>query len=309
LNIKLNWFMSNLNFKVLLPVLLFLVCLSISYVFIMDIETALPAISSQPGEKDELVYFGVISRYSPRSIVSGYQPLMKYLSENTPYNFKLKLSRNYLETVDQLAMGRIDFASLGNYTYIQAHKKFGVRCIAMPINAEGSIENYDDIIVATDSEIRSLVDLKGKSFAFASKQSFSSWMGIWMLKESGVELSDLSRYENLSYHDLVAEKVLRGDFDAGMVKAVVAQSYKESGIKVLARSPAIPSVPLVVASHVDSTKKRVVQNALLRLKSLIAAGLVDTRGWDTEVANGFRPGHDSLFNFPRQLLDELESSN
>jgi len=299
--------LNNINLKILFPVAIFLVCLVISYFFIMDIETPLPEIDSGHDAKHEIVYFGVISRYSPRSIVSGYQPLMKYLTENTPYHFKLKLSRNYLETVEQLTMGRIDFASLGNYTYIQAHHKHGIKCIAMPINADGSNNNYDDIIVPTDSKIQSLKDLKGKSFAFASKQSFSAWMGIWMLKESGVELSDLSHYENLSYHDLVAEKVLRGDFDAGMVKAVVAESYKEAGIRVLARSPAIPSVPLVVGAHVEMTKKEIVQKALLQLKDLINEGSITTDGWDTEVANGFRAGHDSLFTFPRRILKELEA--
>lgn len=176
----------------------------------------------------------------------------------------------------------------------------------MPINSDGNIENYDDIIVPQNSSINSLPELAGKSFAFASKQSFSSWMGIWMLKQAGVELSDLSRYENLSYHDLVAEKVLRGDFDAGMVKSVVAQSYVESGIRILARSPAIPSVPLVAASHVDTARIRIVQTALLKINSLIARGDLSTNGWDTEVANGFVAGHDSLFNFPRQLLDDIE---
>ena len=272
----------------------------------MDIETHIPEPVSKLDEKKETIYFGVISRYSPRSIVSGYQPLMEYLTNNTPYNFKLKLSRNYLETVDQLALGRIDFASLGNYTYIHAHKNYGVRCIAMPINSDGDIENYDDIIVPQNSGIKNLEELAGKSFAFASKQSFSSWMGIWMLKQSGVELADLSRYENLSYHDLVAEKVLRGDFDAGMVNSVVARSYEESGIRILARSPAIPSVPLVAAAHVDTSRIRVVQAALLELSSLIESGEISTSGWDTEVANGFVAGQDSLYNFPRQILDDIE---
>lgn len=295
-----------MNPKIFLPVLLFLLCFGISYVFIMDIETPIPEPTPKADKKTETIYFGVISRYSPRSIVSGYQPLMEYLTNNTPYNFKLKLSRNYLETVDQLAGGRIDFASLGNYTYIHAHKNHGVRCIAMPINDDGNIENYDDIIVPQNSDIENLVELAGKSFAFASKQSFSSWMGIWMLKQAGVELSDLSHYENLSYHDLVAEKVLRGDFDAGMVKSVVARNYAESGIRILARSPAIPSVPLVVAAHVDTSRIRFVQAALLKLSSLIDSGEISTSGWDTEVANGFVAGHDSLFNFPRQLLDEID---
>ena len=272
----------------------------------MDIETPLPVPISQADEKAETIYFGVISRYSPRSIVSGYQPLMEYLTNNTPYHFKLKLSRNYLETVDQLARGRVDFASLGNYTYISAHKNHGVRCIAMPINGDGNIENYDDIIVPQNSDIQNLSELAGKSFAFASKQSFSSCMGIWMLKKAGVEINDLSHYEHLSYHDLVAEKVLRGDFDAGMVKSVVAQSFSESGIRILARSPAIPSVPLVAAAHVDSSRIRIVQQSLLKISSLIEAGDISTLGWDTEVANGFMAGHDSLFNFPRQLLLEIE---
>ncbi len=298
--------MNNINPKIFLPILLFLLCFGISYVFIMDIETPIPEPTVKADKKTETIYFGVISRYSPRSIVSGYQPLMEYLTNTTPYTFKLKLSRNYLETVDQLARGRVDFASLGNYTYIHAHINHGVKCIAMPINGDGNIDNYDDIIVPQNSDIESLSDLAGKSFAFASKQSFSSWMGIWMLKQAGVELTDLSYYENLSYHDLVAEKVLRGDFDAGMVKSVVAQSFSESGIRILARSPAIPSVPLVAANHVDTTRIRIVQQSLLKLRLLIEAGQISTVSWDPEVANGFMVGHDSLFNFPRQLLGEIE---
>ncbi len=275
----------------------------------MDIETPPPVLKHDNVEGREIVYFGVISRYSPRSIIEGYQPLMDYLTAQTPYLFKLRLSRNYLETVRQLTESEVDFASLGNYTYIKTRLDHDVKCIAVPINAWGNLENYDDIIVPADSPVQSLAELKGQSFAFASHQSFSSWMAIWMLHEAGVELSDLSRYENLSYHDLVAEKVLRGDFDAGMVKSVVADQYRERGIRVLARSPAIPSVPLVAGAHVDPKKLQVVQVALLNLKSMIEVGTITTEGWDSEVAHGFLAGHDSLFNFPRRILNHLESIN
>ncbi len=280
----------------------------IGYMLAMDIETPLPVIEHNDLQSRELVYFGVISRYTPRSIIEGYQPLMDYLSEHTPYHFKLRLSRNYLETVRQLTEGEVDFASLGNYTYIKTRGDHNIKCIAMPINTDGSMENYDDIIVPTNSPLHSLEDLKGKSFAFASKQSFSSWMAIWMLQQAGVKLTDLSKYENLSYHDLVAEKVLRGDYDAGMVKAVVADQYHDSGLRVLARSPAIPSVPLVAGAHVDSLELRTVQKALLNLKSLIDDGTLSTEGWDSEVAHGFRAGHDSLFSFPRSILTQLDAN-
>jgi len=288
-------------------VLVFIGISFIGYWFALDIETPPPSIKHYHLDTKEDVYFGVISRYTPRSIIEGYQPLMDYLTEHTPYHFQLRLSRNYLETVHQLSAGVVDFASLGNYTYINAHRDYGVKCIAMPINADGNLEYYDDIIVAADAQIQSLQDLKGKSFAFASPQSFSSWMAIWMLHQAGVELSDLTRYDNLSYHDLVAEKILRGDYDAGMVKAVIEEHYESSGIRVLARSPAIPSVPLVAGAHVDSLKLTTVQQALLKLRSNITAGIISTDGWDPEVAYGFQAGHDSLFIFPRQILDQLGS--
>ena len=292
----------------MLPVITFILLSTVSYFIIMDIDTPVPFIAQSDSEEKEVVHFGVISRYSPRSIISGYEPLMKYLSDNTPYTFKLKLSRSYMETVNQLIEGSVDFASLGNYTYINAHRNHGVRCIAMPINKMGNLKNYDDIIVKEESPAHSLDDLKGHSFAFASKQSFSSWMTIWMLHGANVHLSDLSEVEYHSYHDLVAEKVLRGEFDAGMVKAVVAEKYAPLGIRTLARSPAIPSVPLVAGPVVDSTRISIVQNALLALESLIENGEVSTTGWDEEVANGFRAGHDSLFNFPRRILAELDQT-
>jgi hypothetical protein len=50
----------------------------------------------------------------------------------------------------------------------------------------------------------------------------------------------------------------------------------------------------------------VVQAALLELSSLIESGEISTSGWDTEVANGFVAGQDSLYNFPRQILDDIE---
>ncbi|MEA3287459.1 MAG: PhnD/SsuA/transferrin family substrate-binding protein [Candidatus Marinimicrobia bacterium] len=296
----------NVRIKAFGLVFIFISISLIGYMLAMDIETPRPILKHDNLEGREVVYFGVISRYTPRSIIEGYQPLMDYLTDKTPYHFKLRLSRNYLETVRQLTDGDIDFASLGNYTYIKTRLDHDIKCIAMPINARGNLENYDDIIVPFNSPIHTLSDLRGRTFAFASRQSFSSWMAIWMLHEAGVNLSDLSEYKHLSYHDLVAEKVLRGDFDAGMVKSVVAHQYEARGLRILARSPAIPSVPLVAGAHVDSSKLQVVQTALLNLKSIIETGAITTDDWDSEVVHGFKTGHDSLFNFPRSILTQLE---
>lgn len=275
------------------------------FYYMLNIGTPRPVTKKGDRDTEEVIYFGVISRYSPKQIIRGYQPLMDYLSDVTPYKFELRLSRSYMETVDQLVEGKVSFASLGNFTYVHANRDHGVRCIAMPLNESGSNENYDAFIVLEDSPLQTVTDLRMKSLAMASRFSFSAWMAIWMLEEEGISTKDLAAYTHLDHHDQVAEKVLRGEYDAGMVKAVVARKYEGEGLRVLAISPPIPSVPLVAGSKVPDEKILIVQEALFALRDQIASGSVDTQIWDDEIKHGYTQGDDESYDYTRQVLMKL----
>lgn len=69
-------------------------------------------------------YFGVVSRYTPREIFLGYQPIMDFLTENTPYKFELKLNTSYEGTAQQLANGEISIASLGSLIYVRLQNEY-----------------------------------------------------------------------------------------------------------------------------------------------------------------------------------------
>lgn len=69
-------------------------------------------------------YFGVVSRYIPREIFLGYQPIMDFLTENTPYQFELKLNTSYEGTAQQLANGEISIASLGSLVYVRLQNEY-----------------------------------------------------------------------------------------------------------------------------------------------------------------------------------------
>ena len=292
-------------YRSVLTLLLAVSFVAASFYFMLDIATPRPTPIDLQEEEAETVYFGVISRYGPKQILRGYQPLMDYLSRTTPYHFELRLSRNYMETVDQLASGKISFASLGNYTYVHANRDFDVQCIAMPLHANGLTENYNAFIVQDNSALQSLEDLKGKSLAMASRYSFSAWMAIWILSESGISTSDLAAYTHLDHHNEVAEKVIRGEYDAGVVKAVVAEAYRNKGLRVLHTSPPIPSVPLVVGPNVSEEMVQSVRSALLSLRDEIDQGVIDTQGWDEEIKYGFGPGSDASYDYTRTILQDL----
>jgi phosphonate transport system substrate-binding protein len=93
-----------------------------------------------------IVPFGPCSRYNPRIMYQLYQPFVDYLSRNTPYQFEIKLSRVYEETVDNLGRGEIPTAFSGPVPYVKAREKYKVRPILRAWDEEfkyGSTEASD----------------------------------------------------------------------------------------------------------------------------------------------------------------------
>jgi phosphonate transport system substrate-binding protein len=235
-----------------------------------------------------VVRFGVIPRYNPMIMYRSYQPLMDYLTESTPYRFELKLSRDYTEAVRFLQQGETHITSLGDVTYVEARQGFGAVPILKPLNSQGQAFYTSIIIVREDSPIRKMADLKGKSFAFSSYHSTSgNLIPRYYLLKHGISLFDLGSYTNLDSHDAVAKAVLKGKVDAGAVKDVVAQRHKEHGLRFLAVSDPIPSVPIVVRKDAPPELVAAVKKALLAIDPADPAQQQRMKNWDPEFRNGF----------------------
>ncbi|MBT4609588.1 MAG: PhnD/SsuA/transferrin family substrate-binding protein, partial [Gemmatimonadetes bacterium] len=94
---------------------------------------------------------GVISRYNPVIMYRKYQPMMDFLSQETPYHFELRLGRTYEDAVQLLGAGEVDLAILGGLTYLEARSQFGARPLVKPLNAAGSPFYHSIFITRDDS--------------------------------------------------------------------------------------------------------------------------------------------------------------
>jgi phosphonate transport system substrate-binding protein len=260
-----------------------------------------PSVDGRP-----VIRFGVVSRNNPILMYRSYQPIMDYLSAHTPYRFELKLGKSYRNAVELLENGETDMAYLDGVTYLMAHEQFGALPLVKSLNEEGEPFYRSVFIVRKDSPLRDLADLKGHSLALGSGYSTSgNLIPRCELARIGIVLEGLEEFAYLPHHNLVARKVLEGEFDAGVVKDAVARKYKEKGLRFLFFSEPIPSHPLTVRPDLSDSVKQAVVEVMLGLSSVDGEQREEMEGWDEEFRYGFVPASDADYEPLRQKMNEL----
>ena len=250
----------------------------------------------QEAEKP-VVYFGVISRYPPTLIYQGYQPLMDYLSEQTPYHFELKLSGSYQQTVEQLARGEVAAAFLGSYIYVLTRHRYGLQAILKPLNENFEPYFHSVLITRADSPIYRVPDLRHKKLALPSRQSFSgNWLLRYELSRFGLTPADLDSIHYFSHHHTVVYQVLKGNFDAGVVKDRVAREYLNRGIRICAFSSPVPGSPIVISRKSPPQVVAAIRDALLKVDVHREPYRQLVSRWDKEFAYGFVEASDSDYD-------------
>ena len=258
------------------------------------------------GEEKPLVRFGVIPRYNPLIMYKRYQPIMDYLTAETPYRFELKISKDYPEAVRFLREGVTQVSSLGDVTFAEASTEYAAIPILKPRNKDGIPFYRSAIIVRADSPLKEIRELRGKSMAFGSSHSTSgNLIPRYLLWENGVGLRDLKSYSNLQHHDAVAKAILKGQFDAGAVKDVVAEKYQSHGLRILAWSAPIPAVPLVVRKDAPPAVVKALTAALLKLDRNNPAHQKMMQTWDDEFSHGFAPAAKDDYQGIFQMIRDI----
>lgn len=120
----------------------------------------------------EYIRIGVSSVISPVETLIYYQDLFDYISSKIGVPVKLIQRKNYQEMNDLLRRNGVDAAFICSFAYVEGHDQFGLELLAVPI-VKGEPYYYSYIIVPKDSNINSLKELKGKTFAYTDPLSNS----------------------------------------------------------------------------------------------------------------------------------------
>ncbi len=180
---------------------------------------------------------------APTELQRKFVPLGRYLEERTGMKVEFIPVSDYAAVVQALATGRLDLAWLGGFTYVQAKEATGGRVI--PIVQREEDQHFTSKFVTADPSIRSLADLKGKTFAFGSPASTSGHlMPRYFLLQAGIEPD--RDFRNVAFsgaHDATAAFVESGKVDAGVLNASVWDKLVEqkkidpAKVRVFATTP------------------------------------------------------------------------
>jgi len=252
----------------------------------------LPNSNTAPPER---FYFGFDSRLGQKEDELLYRPLMKYLSDETGYDFRIRFTSGYETTQENLGKGYTHFAALGAVSYIKAREQYGVNILVRGLNKANKAEYQSLIFTYPDNEIETLEDIKGKSFAFGSEDSTQGHLiPRKMLEDENITLDDLSSFEYTGSHTNAVEAVIDGRFDVGGGQDTLVREMVDQGkVKIIAESKFYPSSGIVANKNIDPKVVKAVKEALLALdptgehKDILPH-------WDqTEMPNGFVNARDT----------------
>jgi len=250
------------------------------------------AIREKAGQKGgpKTYYFGFDLRIGPSEDARQYLPFLDFLSRATGLGFELRFTSKASSIIDDLGTGRVDFAAIGAVSFIEANIQYGARILARGVNQRGKAEYRSMIVVSPDSAIKTLNDLRGKSFAFGSVSSTQGHLIPRItLSQNGIELSDLAVYGYTGSHRDCANSVIKGTFSACGMQDTMAESLEEEGaLKILHVSPYYPSSGIAANQNVPTAVIEKVRQALVDFAPL-GRDKENLYDWHkTEMPNGFQ---------------------
>ena len=257
--------------------------------------------------KPGVLTVGFIPAEDSRAMVRQSQAILDIVAKHTGMKIDTFVGSDYNATIEALRAGHIDVALLGPFSYVLATTVAQVEAFAVTVTARSMQPSYQSIIIAAkDSNINSLADLKGKTFAFVDPGSTSGFMvpSAAMIKLGITPEKDFKQVMYSGGHDSTIVAVGSGKVDAGSVADRIYERGCAKGLadcnklKVVWTSPPIPNDPLLYRKNLSDDMKKKIREAFFSVKNL-AFGEMGT------VAR-FDPASDKDYDPLREIASALK---
>ncbi|MBH2016641.1 MAG: putative selenate ABC transporter substrate-binding protein [Burkholderiales bacterium] len=223
---------------------------------------------------EEVIRVSGIPDENPTELMRKYQPLVEHLQKHLGVKVVYVPVIDYGAAVSALGAGKVDFAWLGGFTFVQAKVMAG----AKPVVMRDIDREFQSVFIAhTASGINKPEDLRGKGFAFGSKSSTSGhlfprhFLSTIHKIDADKDFAGAPIYSGA--HDATVKMVESGKVPAGALnievwrRLVAGDKVDQNKVKVIWTTP--PFVDYVWAARKDLPPATVQKfaNAFLSLNA------------------------------------------
>ena len=158
--------------------------------------------------------------------VRKFGPIVRYLERVLGMKVEFTPVNDYPAAVEALVNRQVDLVWFGGFTHVQAQIRSGGKVIPIAQREEDS-QFRSVFITQTDSGIKQLADLKGKTVSFGSASSTSGHlMPRSFLLQAGIEPErDFKRVAYSGAHDATIASVISGRVDAAALDITVWRRF------------------------------------------------------------------------------------
>ncbi|MEW6099342.1 MAG: phosphonate ABC transporter substrate-binding protein [Pseudomonadota bacterium] len=227
--------------------------------------------SAQTGE----ISFGIISTESSQNLKQAWQPLLEDMSRRTGLKINAFFAPDYAGIIEGMRFNKVHLAWMGNKSAMEAVDRSGAEVFAQTVSVDGSMGYYSLLVTHKDSPLNSLEDVirqrQGLTLGFGDPNSTSGTLvpGYYAFQQHKVDpLKDFKRVVRANHEtNLLAAASRQVDVATNNNEAIerlnLTNPAKAKDIKVIWKSPLIPSDPLVWRADLDPAVKARLREFLL----------------------------------------------
>lgn len=219
------------------------------------------------------VKFGAIPFESQALLQAAYKPITESLSKSLHCPVQLQMFSNYTAGIEAMRAGKLDVSDFGPLSYVLAAKVAHAQAIVSFGTKQGKLDSYyASIVTPSSSGIKTLQQVRGKTFAYSDPASTSGYlypayglMRAGINYKSGIKATFAGSHTS-SYEALRNKKVDAGELNSTQIAAAKEQGmYHDGDFRTLWKSGPIPQDPIAVRTGLSPALKKKITSGLLNI--------------------------------------------
>ena len=260
-------------------------------------------LSANPQTWPKELNFGVIPVAGATSIKDTFGGLASYLESKIGVKINLQTAGDYSGVITAMQHNHVQIAYFGPKSYVEANLRAKAEAVAVEVGEETGLPGYYGMILTKKgSGLKTLEDIKGKTWAFTDTHSTSGTLiPAVMFAKKGINPQEyFSKVLYSGGHEASILSVKAGKVDAASTNNLdynrgLGRNWTKDDFNVIWESELIPGSPMTVRSDLPESLKLAIMGAFVSYH--------DEAGLKKLKLKGFAPAKDSDYNPVRELIE------